>query len=70
MKYADLMNDKDRADLAQSGQLVDDGKALRRRVFARLRARAFRGTKPARETLGENATKSGDESTRYEPAKF
>jgi len=42
MKYAKLMNDKDRDDLARSGQLVADGKDLRRRLMARLRARAFR----------------------------
>lgn len=42
MKYADLMDDQDRADLAEAASQVENGRKLRKRVFARLRARAFR----------------------------
>jgi hypothetical protein len=42
MKHADLLTDKDRADLIRAEQLVEEGRKLRKQVFARLRARAFR----------------------------
>jgi hypothetical protein len=42
MKYDHLMDEKDHADLAEAKRLTEEGRALRKRVFARLRARAFR----------------------------
>lgn len=42
MKYEHLMTEQDRDDLVRAASRVEEGKALRRRVFARLRARAFR----------------------------
>lgn len=47
MKYEHLLDDKDRADLERAAALVVEGKALRKRVMARLRARAFRRQKGA-----------------------
>lgn len=42
MKHEELWSDKDRGDLARSTQMAKDAKKLRRQVFARVRARAFR----------------------------
>ncbi len=42
MKYEHLATDQDRFELRAADALVRDGKAIRQRVFARLRARAFR----------------------------
>lgn len=42
MKHSELMTDEDRRDLDRASQLVEDGRKLRKQVFARLRARAFR----------------------------
>lgn len=48
MKYEHLMNDNDRAEIVKSTQLKVEGSALRQRVLARLRARAFRLAKEVR----------------------
>jgi len=42
MKYEHLATHQDRIELQAAEALVKDGKVLRQRVFARLRARAFR----------------------------
>lgn len=42
MKYADLLNAKDRSDLKRAEKLTSEGQLIRRRVMARLRARAYR----------------------------
>lgn len=42
MKHAELMNEADKSDLLKAVALVKEGRKLRERVFARLRARAFR----------------------------
>jgi hypothetical protein len=42
MKHADLLTEKDRRDLEVAEEMVKGGKMLRKLVFARLRARAFR----------------------------
>ncbi len=50
MKHEHLMTEADHADLERAAALVGDGKRLRKQVFARLRARAYReGTKKDRE---------------------
>lgn len=46
MKHADLMDDKDRADLCDALKVVEEGRLLKRRVMARLRARAWRRAHP------------------------
>lgn len=45
MKHADLLTEIDHIDLKRAGELVESGKRLRKQVFARLRARAFRKAK-------------------------
>lgn len=45
MKHEEFLTEQDRADLDRAACLVSDGKALRKQVFARLRARAFRAAK-------------------------
>jgi len=42
MKHSEHLTDQDRADLRKAAELVEEGKALRKRVFSRLRARAHR----------------------------
>ena len=42
MKHERHLNDADRSDLETAAFMVAEGRALRRRVFTRLRARAFR----------------------------
>lgn len=49
MKYADLMDARDRADLAKADSRIAEGRALKRRVQGRLRARAYRRTKVVQE---------------------
>jgi hypothetical protein len=42
MKHESLMNEKDRADMARSDALTTEARTLRKRVLARLRARAHK----------------------------
>lgn len=42
MKHAALMDDRDKDDINRSDALIVEGKSIRKRVLARLRARAFR----------------------------
>lgn len=42
MKYAELMDAKDRADLKKAESRIEEGRAIKRRVQGRLRARAYR----------------------------
>lgn len=44
-KHKHLETEQDRADLATAAAMVVEGKALRQRVLARIRARAFRNRK-------------------------
>ena len=49
MKHESHLKENDRADLERASCLTLEGKELRRRVFARLRARAFRAARPNME---------------------
>lgn len=57
MKYADLMDARDRIDLKKADTKIEEGRALKRRVYGRLRARAYRRTRREQECgLGKEAT--------------
>ena len=48
MVHKHLSNASDLADLAKSDDLLGEGRALRKRVFARLRQRAWRMNKESK----------------------
>lgn len=50
MKHEHLANDKDRAELAQGDSLIADGRLLKRRVYGRLRQRAWLASKKDQAT--------------------